>query len=233
MKIAIISDIHSNVYALSRVIDDIDDQKADTIICLGDLVGYGPHPNETISYIRRKGILCLKGNYDASVVSNDYSYIRENSTNSFTLPWTVSELRAENKYYLQTLPETMSLNFNGKSFKLVHGSPNSINEYLLPDADNTNKVMSELKEDVLICAHTHIPAVKEFNNKLFINPGSVGKPKIGSPESTYCLIEIDSSNKITAKINHVSYEVKKITKDMEMLDFPTSLIRSFEEGQEY
>ena len=59
--------------------------KADLIVCLGDLVGYGPHPNETISYIKRKNVLCLKGNYDASVVDNDFSYIRQTDINSFTL----------------------------------------------------------------------------------------------------------------------------------------------------
>ena len=233
MKIAIISDIHSNVYALMNVFDDIDDQKADLIVCLGDLVGYGPHPNETISYIKRKNVLCLKGNYDASVVDNDFSYIRQTDINSFTLPWTVAELRAANKYYLNGLPENLTLNFNKKSIKFVHGSPNKINEYLFENEENTKQVMADLKEDILICAHTHIPAVKQFGNKLFINCGSVGKPKIGSTNSTYCLLDIDPLGKVTPQIRQVSYEVKKIIKDMEMLNFPSSLIRSFEEGQEY
>ena len=233
MKIAIISDIHSNVYALMNVIDDIDDQKADLIICLGDLVGYGPHPNETISYIKRRNILCLKGNYDASVVANDFSYIRQTDINSFTLPWTVSELRVSNKYYLDGLPEDLTLTFNKRSIKFVHGSPNKINEYLLENEEITKDVMKNLQEDILVCAHTHIPSVKQFDNKLFINCGSVGKPKIGSPDSTYCLLDIDPSGKVTPQIRQVSYEVKKILKDMEMLNIPSSLIKSFEEGQEY
>ena len=59
MKIAVISDIHANIYALMNILEDIDDQKVDTIICLGDLVGYGPHPNEVVSTIRRRNILWL------------------------------------------------------------------------------------------------------------------------------------------------------------------------------
>ena len=101
MKIGIISDIHGNIYALMRVLEDLHDQKVDTIICLGDLVGYGPHPNEVVSMIRRKNILCIKGNYDASVVDGAYTYIRDTAINSFSLPWTVEELRAENRYYLR------------------------------------------------------------------------------------------------------------------------------------
>ena len=68
MKIAAISDIHANVYALMKVFEDIDSENVDLIVCLGDLVGYGPHPNEVISLIRRRNILSIKGNYDASVV---------------------------------------------------------------------------------------------------------------------------------------------------------------------
>ena len=76
MKIAVISDIHANIYALMTVLEDIDDERVDTIICLGDLVGYGPHPNEVVSMIKRRNILCIKGNYDNSVTDNEFSYIR-------------------------------------------------------------------------------------------------------------------------------------------------------------
>lgn len=231
MRVAIISDIHGNLYALMKVLEDIEDQKADCTICLGDLTGYGPHPNEVISLIRRKNILCLKGNYDASVVDESYTYIRETSTNSFSLPWTVNELRASNKFYLDSLPKTMTLEFEGKKIKFVHGSPNAINEYLLEKEENTAKVMENLDEDVLVCAHTHIPSVKEFGTKLFINDGSVGKPKIGTPDATYCLLDIENG-KVNASIRHVSYEYHRIIKDMQMLDFPSSLVRSLESGIE-
>lgn len=232
MKIAVISDIHGNIYSLMRVLEDIDDQKADVTICLGDLVGYGPHPNETINLIKRRNILSLKGNYDASVVDGSYTYIRETNTNSFSLPWTVDELRVANKYYLDTLPTSITMEFNNKKIRFTHGSPNAINEYLLENGDNTADIMSNLQEDILVCAHTHIPSIKEFGNKLFINDGSVGKPKHGNPNATYCIIDIDNSGKVNASIREVEYEYKRIVKDMEMLNFPTHLIRSYETGIE-
>lgn len=232
MKIAVISDIHGNIYALKNIINDIDDEKVDLTICLGDLVGYGPHPNEVVAFIRRKNILCLKGNYDASVVDGSYTFIRETSTNSFSLPWTVNELRAENRNYLSNLPLSLTMEFNNKKVKFVHGSPNAINEYLLENEENTNNIMNNLDEDILVCAHTHIPSIKNFGNKLFINDGSVGKPKIGTPDSTYCILNITNDGNVTAKIKHVSYEVHKIVKDMQILDFPSSLIQSFKDGIE-
>lgn len=232
MKIAVISDIHGNLYSLMRVYEDIEEQKADLVICLGDLVGYGPHLNEVVSFIRRKNILCLKGNYDASVVAGDYSFIRNNSVNSFALPWAVEELRASNKIYLDSLPTSMSLSFNNRSIKFVHGSPNKINEYLLEDQPNTINTMENLKEDILVCAHTHLPFAKSYGNKLLINSGSVGKPKIGNPNATYVIIDIDEKGQVLTNVKQVSYEYQRIIKDMQLLNFPSGLIRSYETGIE-
>lgn len=232
MKIAVISDIHANVYALINLLEDIDAEKVDTIICLGDLVGYGPHPNEVISMIRRRHILCIKGNYDSSVVDNEYSYIRETRINSFSLPWTARELREENRLFLENLPSTFTLNIANKKLLFVHGSPDKINEYLLKDEYNTLEVMNAISEDVLICAHTHIPGMKEFGNKVYINCGSVGKPKIGRPNSTYCILNINKEDGMRVQIKEIQYPYKRIIKDMTMLDFPQDLIQSFENGIE-
>ncbi|WP_297425735.1 metallophosphoesterase family protein [Clostridium sp.] len=232
MKIAVISDIHANVYALITLLEDIDDEKVDTIICLGDLVGYGPHPNEVISMVRRRHILCIKGNYDNSVVDNEYSYIRETHINSFSLPWTVNELREENRIFLDSLPSTMTLNIAGKKLLFVHGSPNKINEYLLKDENNTLDIMNSLNADVLVCAHTHIPGIKEFGNKVYINSGSVGKPKIGRPNITYSILNFTKEGGMKVQIKEIPYPFKRIVKDMTVLNFPKELIQSFEDGIE-
>lgn len=232
MKIAVISDIHSNIYALINLLEDIDNEKVDTIICLGDLVGYGPHPNEVISMIKRRHVLCIKGNYDSSVVDNEFSYIRETSINSFSLPWTVNELREENRLFLESLPSSLSLEIAGKKLLFVHGSPNSINEYLTEDGDNTIKTMKSIDSDVLVCAHTHLPSIKDFNGKIYVNSGSVGKPKIGRPNSTYCILNISKNDGLKVQIKEITYEYKRIVKDMTLLNFPEQLIQSFEKGQE-
>jgi len=232
VKIAVISDIHANIYALINILEDIDSEKVDTIICLEDLVGYGPHPNETISMIRRRNILCIKGNYDNTVTDNEFSYIRETEINRFSLPWTIEELRVENMSYLKGLPSSLTLKVGNKNILFVHGSPSRINEYLFVDENNTEEYLNSINEDVLVCAHTHLPAIKEIKDKIYINTGSVGKPKIGRPNSTYCIIEIDNEYNVTTQFKEISYEVKKIIKDMTMLKFPPTLIQSFEKGIE-
>ncbi|WP_040213880.1 metallophosphoesterase family protein [Clostridium polynesiense] len=232
MRIACISDIHGNIYALKKVLENIDDNNIDQIICLGDLTGYGPHPNEVVALIRRRKILCLKGNYDASVADNEFTYIRDTSINSFSLPWTSEELRISHKYYLHSLPENLSLTFEDKKILFVHGSPRSINEYLKEDSLEAMENMSELPYDILVCAHTHIPYVKEYGNKILINDGSVGKPKNGKPHSTYAIIDIKKNSDVKVEIKEVEYDVSKIIKDMEIKDFPYALINSIKSGVE-
>lgn len=232
MKIAIISDIHGNIYALMKALEDIDEQKVDKIICLGDLVGYGPHPNEVIALIRRREIPCIKGNYDASVVDGDFTYIRNTPINSFALPWACDEVRTSNKYYLESLPKSLEYNFNDVNITFTHGSPNAINEYLYEDADNTIKVMNDFTGDVLVCAHTHIPCAKQYGNKLLINVGSVGKPKIGKPNPTYCITEITNTGEVKVQFRYLEYEFKRIIKDCTILKFPSAITSSYETGKE-
>lgn len=232
MRIAAISDIHGNIYALMKVLEDIDNQKVDMIICLGDLVGYGPHPNEVIALIKRRNLPCLKGNYDASVVDGDFTYIRNTDINSFSLPWASNEVRASNKFFLSQLPESLDYVINDVNIKFVHGSPKAINEYLFEDAENTISNIQSIESDVLVCAHTHIPTFKNFDDKLFVNVGSVGKPKIGRPNSTYCIIDIDEHKNIKVQIREIEYEFKRVVKDSKMLNFPTQLVSSYETGKE-
>lgn len=232
MRIAAISDIHGNLYALMKVLEDIDQEKVDLVVCLGDLVGYGPHPNEVIALITRRELPCIKGNYDASVVDGGFTYIRDTHINSFALPWAIEEVRASNKYFLDSLPTKLEYDFEGVKVEFVHGSPNAINEYLFEDGTNTTQVMNNFSGDVLVCAHTHIPSLKNFDKKTFVNVGSVGKPKIGRPNATYCILDIKGPNDINVKFKELEYEYKKIVKDCTMLNFPGNITHSYETGQE-
>ncbi len=232
MKIAVISDIHGNIYALMKVLEDIDTQKVDKIICLGDLVGYGPHPNEVIALIKRRELPCVKGNYDASVVDGDFTFIRNTPTNSFALPWTCDEIRASNKYFLDSLPEKLEYDINGVKILFTHGSPSSINEYLFHDAENTKSILENLNHDLLVCAHTHIQCDTTLHNKRLVNPGSVGKPKMGTPNATYAVININDNGETMVSLKTVEYEYKRIIKDCKMLRFPEAITQSYESGKE-
>jgi hypothetical protein len=92
--------------------------------------------------------------------------------------------------------------------------------------------MNSINEDALICTHTHIPGIKEFGNKIYINSGSVDKPKIGRPNITYCILNINRELRIKVEIKEIPYAFERIVKDMTKLDFPDELIDSFKSGLE-
>ncbi|SQC01457.1 phosphoesterase [Clostridium tetanomorphum] len=107
------------------------------------------------------------------------------------------------------MPNELTLKFEDKTIIFVHGSPESINEYLKEDSNEVKEVMKKFKGDILVCAHTHIPYMKKYGEKIIINDGSVGKPKIGRPNSTYVILNIEKNKEIKAEFIEISYNYKK------------------------
>ena len=135
-RIAIFSDLHGNSAATEAVLAAIDAAAPDIVYCLGDLVGYGARPNVTIALIRERGIPTIMGNYDDGVgYDRDdcgcaYQDKDEEARGQESLFWTRDGTTPENKAYLRTLLSEIRFEVEGKRFRLVHGSPRRMNEYL-------------------------------------------------------------------------------------------------------
>ncbi len=170
---AVISDIHSNIEALTTVLDDIEKRGIKTIYCLGDVVGYGPNPRECLDLIIEKTKLCVLGNHDYAVFyePTNFNYGAEQA--SF---WTRFFLEAEEKKeprnsrwdFLGRLPLRRTiktkLGDNGAILDFVHASPRRpINEYIFPDDVYTNplkvRVLFEQVRHICFVGHTHLPGV--------------------------------------------------------------------------
>ena len=220
MRIAFISDIHANIFALKKVIRDIDNQNVDRIICLGDLVGYATYPNEVINLIREKDIMTIQGNYDQSTGEDmrecgcDYETDEAMERASRSLFWTQDEVTEDNKEWLRNLPENKRLEINGWDLLLVHGSPRQNNEYLYPDNEAINDIIDEYQFDILISGHIHLPYFKVNNDRYIVNAGSAGKPKHGNPRATYVILDIEE-NEIDFYSREVEYDHEKIATEIE------------------
>ena len=244
MKIAVISDIHSNIYALDAVLKDIESRKVDLVACTGDLVGYGTRPNEVIETIRKKRILTIMGNYDDAignyrlVCGCDYKDPNDAMMASKSMSFTLEKTTDENKAYLRNLPREAVLTFNDKTIRFVHGSTRLINEYLKENSTQAEEVMSEINEDILVCGHTHIPYIKEYGNKFLVNAGSIGKPKTNRPDANYVIIDIQNEDEvakrpssINVEIIEVSYDFGKAAKEIEENEIlPNDFARLIREG---
>ncbi|RDY28158.1 metallophosphoesterase [Romboutsia weinsteinii] len=231
MRIAVISDIHSNVYALNEVLSDIQKKDIDMTVCTGDLVGYGTRPNEVIETLRKENILTIMGNYDEAIgnlkiiCGCDYPDPKDAEKAGLSMHFTGQETTSKNKEYLRNLPKEATFTFNNKTIRFVHGSTRIINEYLKENSKEADEVMSELVEDILVCGHTHIPYAKYYGEKLLVNAGSVGKPKTNRPDANYVIIDIKNedevsktSSSVEVEIVEVAYNFEKMSKEIEEND---------------
>ncbi len=223
MKIAVISDIHSNIYALDSVLADIKTKDVDMIVCTGDLVGYGTKPNEVIETLKKNKILTIMGNYDDAignlkiVCGCDYPDPKDAEKAVLSMHFTGQTTTKENKEYLRNLPKELIFTFDNKTIRFVHGSTRLINEYLKENSKEADEVMSELVENILVCGHTHIPYVKYYGEKLLINAGSVGKPKTGNPNANYVIIDIKNEDEIAKTPSSVEVEIIEVEYDFEKM----------------
>jgi putative phosphoesterase len=186
--LAVISDVHSNLEALLAVLAELVD--AEAIYCAGDVVGYGPNPNECCDLLRRRGVKCVMGNHDFVCANldrldgSDRSFPEEdrllcqemfrqkNSAARAASAWTNRVLTPENKEFLRNLPLSIAEN----RIMVVHGKPGSktdmLNEYVLPGY-GAQRLAELVEGHILVLGHSHIP----MRSAHVLNPGSVGQPR--------------------------------------------------------
>jgi putative phosphoesterase len=226
MGLAVLSDIHANLSALEAVLGDVQARPLDGVYCLGDLVGYGPFPNEVTKRIRGERIPTIMGNYDDGVGFDReecgcaYREAGERMRGQQSLEWTKARVTAENKAFLRTLLPEIRLTVSGKRLLLVHGSPRKMNEYLFEDRPLTSfqRLAAGSNADVIVFGHTHRPYVKLVDHVWFVNVGSVGKPKDGNRHACYALVDVAAEP--PASFVRVPYDVDTVTRAIRASELP-------------
>ena len=156
MRIAVISDIHGNATALRQVLEDIDSCGADTIICLGDTIGYGPEPEAAITMLRQRNIASIKGNHELAV--NNPGFLEWfNPAARLSLEKTINTISPANQEYMTRLPHYIT----AFGCRFVHGfPPDSPTTYMFEvSAEETEKIMAEMSEPICFIGHTHELAI--------------------------------------------------------------------------
>jgi putative phosphoesterase len=236
MRIGIISDIHGNVQALDTVLADIENRGVDALYCLGDLVGYAPFPNEVTERIRAKGIPTIMGNYDDGVgFDRDecgcaYRDPVERALGDQSFNWTKTHVTSENKAFLRTLLKELRIEADGKRVLLVHGSPRKINEYLFEDrpVSSFQRIAASSNADVIVFGHTHRPYTKLVDNVLFVNAGSVGKPKDGDWRACYALLDLEAAEPV--QFVRLPYDVAMVAATIRASELPDHFAVDIERG---
>jgi putative phosphoesterase len=236
VRIAVISDIHANLHALQAVLSDIDRLKPEHLFCLGDLVGYGAHPNEVIDLIRERQIPTIMGNYDDAVGFDldDCGCVYQDPADDFrgqqSLMWSRHNITPDRKEFLRRLPVQLRYKLAGLRLMFVHGSPRKINEYLyehrpLATFEHVAKVAGC---EVLFFGHTHFPYQKQLAQMLFVNAGSVGKPKDGDPRAGYAVVQLGRHPRV--EFRRVAYDVAAAARAIRESDLPSHFANLLETG---
>ena len=229
MKIIVLSDIHANLEALEKVLSNV--PTYDELYCLGDLVGYGPNPNEVVEALRaRKPTIVLTGNHDYAVVTGDSSGFVDYAAKA--IQWTRNRVTRENLAYLRSLQPSAKKTVANHILAMFHGSPRDpLNEYIFPGTPTP--ILKELLKlsggDVLLQGHTHVPMYFRNGHAVLLNPGSVGQPRDGDARASYMIIDVDE-DKVVHKIRRVQYEIDKTSKGILENGLPSFLAERLHMG---
>lgn len=216
MKIAVFGDIHGNIEALKAAYDAAVSHKVDKIYHLGDLGGYAPFVNEVVDFIIEHEIEGVQGNYDYNVAADSehcgckYEDPVQAALADKSFAWTKKHSSERSKEFMRKLPETLSFSALGKKVLFFHAAPHKNNLYWYEDRPEKffREMAAKADADVLIYGHTHKPYRKHIGGKVFINAGSVGKPKDGDPRACVAMVEIVARD-VKTEFLRVSYDVEK------------------------
>lgn len=235
MRIAVFGDIHGNIAALDAVMLDIAAQKPDAVYCLGDLVGYAAFPNEVTARIRQEQVPTVMGNYDDGVgFDRDecgcaYKEALDQQLGQQSLEWTKAHTTAENKLFLRSLRSRIRATDGSTRLLFVHGSPRRMNEYLFEDRPlaSFERLAQSSEADVIVFGHTHLPYAKTAAGVLFVNAGSVGKPKDHDPRACYVMLDTSVSAP-RASFQRVEYDVASAAAAIRRTELPHKFARDLE-----
>ncbi|HTE64909.1 MAG TPA: metallophosphoesterase family protein [Candidatus Binatia bacterium] len=240
MRLAVLSDIHANLAALDAVREDL--PTVDQTWVLGDIVGYGPQPNEVIRALQEMGARSVMGNHDGAAIGTvDASWFNPDAATA--IDWTAQVVDDNARAYLAALPEVR----RDGELTAVHGSPRDPTwEYVTgPGVAAAN--LSAFDTRLCLHGHTHVPVIFSAEDgrievvpatpdaplrlnagRALVNPGSVGQPRDGNPAASYLVLDTDSG---TAEFRRVSYDVGRTQQLMGEVGLPARLAERLSYGR--
>jgi len=190
MQIGIISDIHGNLDALDVILHAFKEKKVDKIICLGDMIGYFHQSIEVLDRLIDLDVSAICGNHEAYILGY-LSYPHERSR-IYNIDYVQQLISPQALQWLTSLPKSLTISIQGKKYSFFHGSPwDPLLEYVYPDYPDFKKFLM-IDSDLFFLGHTHYSLYKKIENKIIINPGSVGLPRNGDKRAHAAILNTQS-----------------------------------------
>jgi diadenosine tetraphosphatase ApaH/serine/threonine PP2A family protein phosphatase len=234
MRVAVLSDIHGNLHALRAMLDAVAAEEVDALWCLGDLVGYGPRPNECCAEVERAASLCLVGNHDLGVLGR-IPLAEFSDDAAAAARWSQTVLSAEARAFLERLRSLGS----AEDVELFHASPRDpVWEYVLSD-EVALAAFRLTSAPVVLVGHSHValafvledgavdgavvPGGAEIDladGRFILNPGSVGQPRDGDPRAAYLVLDFEAKRALHRR---VAYPIERTQEEIRERGLPEAL----------
>jgi diadenosine tetraphosphatase ApaH/serine/threonine PP2A family protein phosphatase len=241
LRVAVISDIHANLHALEAVLEAVDADPPDELWCVGDLVGYGPRPNEVVALVRERAAISLLGNHDLGVLGQlDLDEFSPDAAASAR--WTQTVLLDEHRAYLESLSPQAKV----EGAELYHASPRDpVWEYVITE-EAARAALESTVAPVVLVGHSHIAlAITLLDGRLegdlapggsevgldegrwLLNPGSVGQPRDGDPRAAWLVLDLPSGK---ARFGRVPYDIARTQAEIRERGLPEALAERLVHG---
>jgi putative phosphoesterase len=212
MRIGVVSDVHANLPALEAVLAALSSARVERVVHAGDVVGYGPWPNECAALLR--DVRGVAGNHDLAVLGRlDYS--RYDRIARRAIDWTREALTPESRAYLEALPARL----DEERLVVTHGSLDSPEDYVRTPAQADAQLARVPGDAVLVLGHTHHPL---WHRGRLLNPGAVGQSRDGRLVAYYALLDLDAG---TAELKEVPYDVARVRRELRRRGLPPGTYR--------
>ena len=240
MRLAVLSDIHANLAALEAVRDDL--PEVAEVWVLGDIVGYGPQPNEVIARLQEMGARSVMGNHDGAAIGEvDIGWFNPDAARA--IRWTADVVDENSRAYLASLP----LVRRDGELTAVHGSPRDPTWEYISDPEVAGANLASFDTRLCLHGHTHVPIIFRAEDgqvlavpatpgapisvdagRMLVNPGSVGQPRDGNPAASYLVVDTQAQ---VAEFRRVSYDVAATQRLMQEVELPARLAERLSYGR--
>src|SRR2546426_9836453 len=217
MRLAVLSDVHSNLHALQAVLADVDRIAPDGIWVAGDLVGYNPWPNEVLEILRERHVRAIRGNHDRAAIGGEMFRFNEMAAEAIRWPWV--QLAPEGVGYLKELEARTRSSMPEGLVAMSHGSPRDDDEYVPPWAADES-IVRAAGAPYVILGHTHLPMVNRFRSGLLVNPGSVGQPRDGNARAAWGVLDL---TRRSFEVRRVGYDIDAVASEIRKAGLPHEL----------
>lgn len=219
MKVAILSDIHANIFALQAVYEDMDSQGVEHVLVSGDLVGYYYWPGEVVRMIRDDSrTVCIAGNHEhilRDIISHPESAEGYRRKYGSGYDACFEQLSDDEVEWLLGLPDEVRLQCADKSFYMSHGGFESVDRYLYPDASSELISKNYSDCDFSVYGHTHYPFLHSSHGRFLVNPGSVGQPRDTGGLASYVVVDLANT---TIRFRRKAFDSSSILNEAKIRD---------------